>query len=109
MAPRARNLFKKIVAEYQSGTVNAEAVVLIPAFCAAETQHFLATKELQKHGAVITVDTKAGSVPRRNPWFDIMKTSAATMAGLLTKLRKSGMKPATTKKENARAGLMFQG
>jgi len=28
-----------------------------------------------------------------------MKTSAATMTGILTKLRKSGMKPATKKKK----------
>jgi len=64
---------------------------------------------LQAHGAVIVCDCKAGQIQRRNPWFDVMKTSAATMAGLLTKLRKSGMKPAGTQKENAREGLMFQG
>jgi len=38
-----------------------------------------------------------------------IKTSVTTMTGLLTKLRKAGMKPAGTKKENAREGLMFQG
>lgn len=108
MTPRSRTLFKKIVAEYQTGTINSEAVTLLRAFCEAEEQRHIATQELNKSGAVINVSTKAGVVPRRNPWFDISKESASLMNSLSTKIRKMGLKAdGGAKAQSARVGLMF--
>jgi P27 family predicted phage terminase small subunit len=109
MTPRARNLFKKVVGENKTGTFDAEAVAMLRAFCEADVQHFLATKELQKQGAVIFVTTRDGNVPRRNPWFNIQKEAASTMTSVSTKLRNKGIKTEAEKPKSKREGLMFKG
>lgn len=109
MTPRARNLFKKIVGENKSDAFDAESVSLLRAFCEADAQHFLATKVLQKDGAVVYVDTRTGEIPRRSPWFDVQKESAATMSSISTKLRNKGIKTEAEKPKSKREGLMFKG
>src|SRR6056297_97484 len=109
MTPRARNLFKRIINENKTGTFDAEAVAMLRAFCEADVQHFLATKELQKQGAVIFVTTPDRTVPRRNPWFNIQKEAASTMTSVSTKLRNKGIKTEAEKPKSKREGLMFNG
>lgn len=110
MTRRARNLFRAIVAENKPEAFDTEAVCLLRAFCEADKQHFEATKRLEKEGAVIAVETKAGAVPRRNPWFDVQKESAAVMNSISTKLRKKGVNVETEKPAaSPRKGLMFNG
>ncbi|NCC62451.1 MAG: hypothetical protein EOM12_16280 [Verrucomicrobiae bacterium] len=109
MTARARNLFKKIVNENKPDAFDAESVALLRAFCEADVQHFKATKTLEDEGAVIHVKTRDGSVPRRNPWFDVQKESAATMSSISTKLRNKGIKTEAEKPKSKREGLMFKG
>lgn len=98
LTARSRALFKKIVASKPAGTYTPEAVVLLRGFCDAEDSHNTASKMLAKQGAVVNVDTRHGMVPRRNPWFDIKKESAASMKALSAHLRRvtSGKRPAPT-------------
>lgn len=106
MTSRARGLFKKIINGTKAKTIIPESVALLRVFCEAENQHFLATSHLKKYGAVITINTKVGNVPRRNPWFDIQKESAAIMNSISTKIWKLGLKPEAGEKSN-RSDLMF--
>jgi len=109
MTPRARKLFKSIVSENKSGAFDSESVAMLRAFCEADAQHFAATNELQKNGAVILVQTREGTVPRRNPWFNIQKEAAGTMTSVSTKLRNKGIKTEAEKPKSKRDGLMFNG
>lgn len=110
MTPRARNLFKRIVGDNPTTRFDVEGVSILRAFCEADNQHYLATTELKSQPAVVNVETKAGNVPRRNPWFDIQKESAAILASLSTKLRAKGVSTEKPKaSENPRKGLMFGG
>lgn len=88
MTARARALFKRIVAQYPSGTYGALEITLLRAFCDAEDSHNAASKMLTKEGAIIYVDTRHGEVPRRNPWFDVQRDSSATMKSISAHLRK---------------------
>ena len=108
MTNRARNLFKKIIKNSDAGGFDPESISLLRAFCEADNQHYLATNELKTAGAVVSIDTRHGSLPRKSPWFDIQKESAALMSSLSTKLRNKGIeiKPAV-KPESKRKGLMF--
>lgn len=105
MTTRARDLFKNIVEERVK--FDSDSISLLRAFCEAENQHYLATKELDSDGAVILVETKAGKIPRRNPWFDIQKEAAATMNSISTKLRKIGVSSKHVKKSKW-DGLLYR-
>jgi P27 family predicted phage terminase small subunit len=109
MTTRARNLFKKIVCENKPDAFDAESVALLRAFCEADVQHFKATKKLEEQGAVVMVNAHAGAVPRRNPWYDVQKESAATMSSISTKLRNKGVTTEAEKPKSKRDGLMFNG
>jgi hypothetical protein len=111
MSPHARILFKKIVGDNGPDAFDTESISLVRAFCEADNQHTKATMELELKDAVVEVSTKAGVVPRRNPWFDVQKESAAVMNSISTKLRKRGVTTnsgAQTPK-SGRGSLMFMG
>jgi P27 family predicted phage terminase small subunit len=109
MTDRARNLFKKIVDENKSDAFDAESISLLRAFCEADVQHYLATKQLEEQGAVVYVTTHSGTIPRKNPWYDVQKESAATMSSISTKLRNKGVTTEAEKPKSKREGLMFNG
>ena len=126
MKPRARNLFKKIVNDTHVEAFNAEAVVMLAAFCDTENQRYLATKKVEEYGAIMQkevvipaalIDPDAPEAEKQytyveNPWYKIMKETAAGMCTLSAKLRASGIKTTKSKpKEVAdpREGLMFNG
>ncbi len=88
MTPRPRNLFKKIVASRPPGTYGPLEIALLRVLCEMENQNYLATQAINKEGTIIDVDTRHGTVPRRNPWFDVKRDSAATMKALSAHLSK---------------------
>lgn len=94
MGARARNLFKKIVHSKPPGTYGPLEITLLRALCEAENLHYLATQALNREGIVLTVDTRHGSLPRRNPHFDVARDSAAMMKAMSAHLKKiTGGKP----------------
>ncbi len=107
MTARARNLFRKIVSENPSGTFfDGDAVMLLKAFCEAETNHYEATKAIQKEGSVI--ESMIGWDRRNdcpmtkkvlNPWFHAQKESSAIMASMSAKLRAKRVEVGVAKKD----------
>ena len=126
MVRRSRDLFKKIVNDNVAEAFNAEAVVMLAAFCDTENQRYLATKEVEKYGAILRNEVEVPVAFRdpdapvakkqynyvENPWYKIMKEMATAMGTLSVKLKSLGAKTVKTKPEkavNPREGLMFKG
>jgi len=135
MVARSRNLFKRIVKDNPVGTFDNEAIVLLAAFCDTENQRYLATKKVEEFGSIIQnevyippdlktfgdldkpevekPEVEKQYVYTENPWYKIMKETAASMGAISTKLRTKGVKTAASKpKEETGSGmdgLMFSG
>ena len=117
MTARARNLFRKLVAENKPDAFDSESVVLLAAFCEAESNHYDATKHIQKEGQVVTMfvgwnktTNEPISKPVRNPWFNIQKEAVTSMTSISAKLRAKRLEIGIEKRpvyDSGRKGLMF--
>ena len=118
MESRARNLFKKIIAENPAGAFyDHEAISLLKAFCEAESDHYTANKKVQEEGQAINSQIGYNKITGEtlykviiNPWFNVKKESAGVMASMSAKLRAKRAADGEDKKPkpgNIRRGLMF--
>jgi phage terminase small subunit len=121
MAETAKVVWRRIVGDLPADFFKAHELDQLRAYCEAAAHNARAAAELRKKkggGAVVLVDTKYGQKLMRNPWFDIHKETASTMASLGTKLRINKNSSLTNKAaakiesgipESKRAGLKFGG
>ncbi len=114
MTPAAKKVWRRIVDELPADYFRPADLPLLRAYCESYSTHLQASKNLKKDGHVI----EGNQGPKRNPWFDVQKEAASTMATLATKLRLcpnariSGWKAETETKQkpkSKRGGLMFNG
>ena len=118
----AKKVWQTIVSDLPVDYFKPADLPLLRAYCESAATHIKATKKIQKENEVVytkySAETDTWYAPRRNPWFDVQKESASTMASLATKLRLctnariSGWKAETESKQkpkSKREGLMFSG
>lgn len=105
----ALTVWRRVVASMPTGVYAASDTEALAAYCLAAAELKRAMSHLDIEGRVIMVETKQGTIPKRNPWGQIAREAMQQIATLGTRLGLDPMARENIKAPDKRPKSKFEG